>query len=172
MDHQAFAQLLGNYGEFVGAIGVVVTLGYLAIQIRQNTRSNRVSAELDTLKQLTSWVRRFSTDKEAQRIWDMVADGSEPMSPEDSRQWLWLVGELCWIAQTAFIQQRRGFLSPQAWGEFERIVIGALQDDLTRGWWQNRETPYSDEFTNYVDQALVEVTSDWRPQITARSGAS
>lgn len=42
MDHQAFAQLLGNYGEFVGAIAVVVTLVYLALQIRQNTRSNYV----------------------------------------------------------------------------------------------------------------------------------
>jgi len=39
MDHQTFAQLLGNYGEFVGAIAVVVTLGYLATQIKQNTRS-------------------------------------------------------------------------------------------------------------------------------------
>lgn len=35
MDHQAFAQLMGNYGEFVGAIAVVVTLGYLAAQIKQ-----------------------------------------------------------------------------------------------------------------------------------------
>ena len=41
MDHQAFAQLLGNYGEFVGAIAVVVTLAYLAIQIRQNTNMMR-----------------------------------------------------------------------------------------------------------------------------------
>jgi hypothetical protein len=37
MDHQAFAELLGNYGEFVGAIAVVVTLAYLAVQIRQNS---------------------------------------------------------------------------------------------------------------------------------------
>ena len=29
---------LGNLGEFVGAIGVVVSLVYLALQIRQNTR--------------------------------------------------------------------------------------------------------------------------------------
>jgi len=42
MDHQAFAQLLGNYGEFVGAIAVFATLVYLAVQIRQNTRSNYV----------------------------------------------------------------------------------------------------------------------------------
>lgn len=46
MDHQAFAQLLGNYGEFVGAIAVVATLFYLALQVKHskdateaNTRS-------------------------------------------------------------------------------------------------------------------------------------
>jgi hypothetical protein len=36
MDHQAFAQLLGNYGEFVGAIAVVATLFYLAVQVKQS----------------------------------------------------------------------------------------------------------------------------------------
>jgi len=44
MDHQEFAQLLGNYGEFVGAIAVVATLGYLALQIRQNTMAERRTA--------------------------------------------------------------------------------------------------------------------------------
>ena len=34
MDHQAFAQLLGNYGEFIGAIAVVLTLVYLAAQVK------------------------------------------------------------------------------------------------------------------------------------------
>ena len=36
MDHQMFAQLLGNYGEFVGAVAIVVTLVYLAVQVRQS----------------------------------------------------------------------------------------------------------------------------------------
>ncbi len=31
-----FSQLLGNYGEFVGAIGVVATLMYLVIQVRHS----------------------------------------------------------------------------------------------------------------------------------------
>lgn len=44
MEHQAFAELLGNYGEFVGAIGVVITLVYLAIQIRQNTQTMKSTA--------------------------------------------------------------------------------------------------------------------------------
>ena len=41
MDHQAYAQLLGNYGEFVGAIAVVATLLFLGVQIRQNTKQMR-----------------------------------------------------------------------------------------------------------------------------------
>ena len=39
MDHQAIAQLLGNYGEFVGAIAVVATLAYLALQVRYGKRA-------------------------------------------------------------------------------------------------------------------------------------
>ena len=38
MDHQTFAQLLGNYGEFIGAIAVILTLGYLIVQVQQNTK--------------------------------------------------------------------------------------------------------------------------------------
>ena len=37
---------LGSLGEFVGAIGVVITLVYLAIQIRQNTHAMEESRRL------------------------------------------------------------------------------------------------------------------------------
>ena len=43
MDHQALAAMLGSYGEFLGAIAVVFTLGYLGYQVRQNTRSSYVT---------------------------------------------------------------------------------------------------------------------------------
>ena len=39
MDHQAFAQLLGNYGEFVGAIAVVATLLYFGLQIKRTEQA-------------------------------------------------------------------------------------------------------------------------------------
>ena len=36
MDHQAFAQLLGSYGEFVGSFAVLATLIYVALQVRHS----------------------------------------------------------------------------------------------------------------------------------------
>ena len=46
MDHQVFAEILGNYGEFVGAIAVVATLIYLALQVRQSKVQIHQNSEL------------------------------------------------------------------------------------------------------------------------------
>ena len=39
MDFMSTAQLLGNFGEFFAAIAVFVTLGYLAVQIRETRKT-------------------------------------------------------------------------------------------------------------------------------------
>lgn len=46
MDLQALAQLLGNVGEFVGAVAVVVTLVYLAVQVRQSKEATEANTRL------------------------------------------------------------------------------------------------------------------------------
>ena len=42
------AQLLGNFGEFFGAIAVVATLIYLAIQVRQSNHLARAEGQTAT----------------------------------------------------------------------------------------------------------------------------
>ena len=44
MDLMSVAQLLGNFGEFFGAIAVVVTLAYLAVPISQGTHATRAAS--------------------------------------------------------------------------------------------------------------------------------
>jgi len=46
MDLQSTAELLGNIGEFVGAIAVVVTLGYLAVQVRHSKEATEANTRL------------------------------------------------------------------------------------------------------------------------------
>ena len=38
---------IGAIGEILGALAVVLTLGYLAIQVKQNTHSMKVAAKLE-----------------------------------------------------------------------------------------------------------------------------
>jgi len=46
MDIQSAAQLLGNIGEFVGAVAVVVTLVYLAVQVRHSKEATEANTRL------------------------------------------------------------------------------------------------------------------------------
>ena len=56
MSSLELSELLGNYGEFVGAIAVVATLVYLSVQIRANTKSTRSQTLLGSVVQ-TQWLR-------------------------------------------------------------------------------------------------------------------
>ena len=84
MDHLTFAQLLGNYGEFVGAIAVVVTLGYLAVQVRHsreateaNTKSLKAAARFESGRYWTEETIRMALSPDMATI---VATGFEDAS--------------------------------------------------------------------------------------------
>ena len=64
MEHQALAQLLGNYGEFFGSIAVVVTLGYLAVQVRQNNQISRFGTAKDIFYKFDTLNDRLVADPE------------------------------------------------------------------------------------------------------------
>ncbi len=81
---------LGNLGEFVGAIGVVASLLYLAFQIRQNTsqmEQNTRSTEFATLNALVQDAQQFrllvAQDAECMRIYREGLRDFESLNEEE-----------------------------------------------------------------------------------------
>jgi hypothetical protein len=64
MDAFQLFQLLGNLGEFFGAIAVVATLIYLAIQIRQNSAQLRISSYQTSTERYANLMRNVLADPE------------------------------------------------------------------------------------------------------------
>ena len=77
MDHQIFAQLLGNYGEFVGAVGVVITLGYLAVQIKQNRTQTQSQIEQSLYEQ---WQTPAKIMADSPQLADLFCRGQKSRS--------------------------------------------------------------------------------------------
>ena len=70
------AQLLGNFGEFFGAIAVVATLIFLAVQIRlnkvamnENNDLARAAAVDKIFDQFKGWRRLIASDSDVARVW-------------------------------------------------------------------------------------------------------
>ena len=70
MELTELAPLLGNLGEFLGAIAVFATLLYLTTQIRQANAASRVASNQAINKKTSDYVKVLYTDNEALGIWN------------------------------------------------------------------------------------------------------
>ena len=61
-------ETLGNLGDFIGGIGVIVTVIYLAVQVRRNTQSNLTSSYQSIVTAISDWTTTVASDKELTRV--------------------------------------------------------------------------------------------------------
>ena len=72
---------LGNIGELVAAIGVIASLIYLAIQIRQNTQSVRSSAVQASVRDTTEIIDLLVRIEDRQRDLPVTCTGRQSPCP-------------------------------------------------------------------------------------------
>ncbi len=146
-----FSQLLGNYGEFFGAIAIVITLVYLAIQVRQNTRMMRASirqARSDSAVHLYS----LGATSVIAEIREKESRGEALTEVEEERMFLW---NICmWRQQqTTFFQAQDGLLDVQTGDEQSIIVRTLMQSPSTRRFWADPMRALDSRFVAWVDDA-------------------
>ena len=117
MDHLTFAQLLGNYGEFVGAIAVVVTLVYLAQQLRQNTAALKSGTWQAIQNSELGFDQFLVSNEEVARLWlKGSAKGLDSFEDPTERFRCMIIGkQLVDQFQTHHYQYERGLIDAELW---------------------------------------------------------
>lgn len=76
-------ETLANLGEFIGAVGVIVSIVYLAIQIRQNTKALRSTSYHQAAEQTWSACLAMSQNGELADILVKAQEGM-PLTPQET----------------------------------------------------------------------------------------
>ena len=151
-------EAIGAVGEVAGAIGVIVTLGYLAVQIRQNTRSAREATWHSVLGQLAQFRSLIAQDPEVARVYREGLRDVTSLNQDDR----WRFGALMQSLYSIFEMQFRT--------RSDRLFEYSL-DDLAwtgsrpgaREWWSKAKRLYSPEFRHFVDEVLESVCEPSEP---------
>ncbi len=85
---------LGAIGEFVGAIAVVITLGYLAVQVRLASKSNRSNAIAQAASDHLANMRSLAENPVLARAFEKTQRGETLDSPEATQFSWWF---LCFL---------------------------------------------------------------------------
>ena len=158
MDLTSTAQLLGNLGEFVGAIAVVATLIYLAIQVRHSkeaTEANTRSMEVQSYQawQIANLEINMAMSNPAQA--QIVATGSLDPTKLTDESWLAFVMmhvAIMQMAQSTDYLYRAGSLDRELWESEMNRAAGILSFRGVRQFWDaGGKTNLTPRFVKFME---------------------
>ena len=158
-------EAIGAIGDMIGGIAVLVTLAYLAIQVRQNTNSVRGAAEMESGRMRMDWHAIPAHDPDLGEIWEKAMLDPKSISWQELGRFRWFIASYFFMLESSWFQYKRGLLDDSGWIPLERAMIGLLSNQSVSDWWDAEGSPYSVNFRNYVEKLRQTNTeSDWRYQ--------
>ena len=106
-------EAIGATGEIVGAVDVILTLGYLAAQIRQNTRTQKSAMAQATTSSRTSWYELGASDPEITLLWTKGHARPDQMSDEERTRFIWMISRLFSTFEETFAQYQLGMVEEE-----------------------------------------------------------
>jgi hypothetical protein len=147
---------LAAWGEFLGGIGVIVSLIYLASQIRQNSRLLRASTASATAQNFSTGSTLMVQDPEVARIfWSGIKD-RDSLPEEDRARFDPLLSMQMDSSLQQFEFGRIGIDLPLT---SERLAGGLrwqMQQLGAQQWWRDWSHSYPKEFREHVDGLIRE----------------
>ena len=158
----------GIIAEIIAALAVLVSLWYLALQLKQNTDLERAQLEVQLGLTWADLHDNMIQNPNLARAYDLAAERWDEMSDEDVRAYLWFIAKGFHILEGMFRQHQRGLLTDDVWAPYERFIVGVLQIEAVLGWWQSDGSLTSKEFQTHVDDLLLSPPEmSWRQVSTS-----
>ncbi len=147
-------EAIGAVGEVGGAIAVVFTLGYLAVQIRQNTRTTQFSAIQAMEQGVSNTMAAWTSSVENAVLVTKGLNAYETLS-EDEQMFLQLLIRRLLLGMDAnYWAFTKGILPPELWEREAEVLRRWVNSAGGRVAWERGG--FSAPFREYVGRELLE----------------
>jgi hypothetical protein len=146
-------EAIGAIGQIVGALAVVMSLIYLAREIRSNAHS----ARLASVGTINDWLGQLATHPHLAEVWYRGIQDRESLKGPDRETFNAFTIQLFHIFEELYYQQLERHLDQRLWRETEtpmRQVIN--QCPGIQAWWRAFLDWFSEEFVDYRQSAAAD----------------
>lgn len=149
--------------DIVGVVAIVASLIYLAGQLRQNTKSVRLSTVHNISSLYASVMLSTGGDKENCDIWLRGLQEYGELNGTEKARFLVLIGVSVRALSEQFYQWKEGALDDELWAGMKYVIDDFTQYQGFRAYWKLRSHQFAASFRAYVDEVLQRPTSTARP---------
>jgi len=144
---------LGNLGDLLGGIGVILTLAYLAVQVRQNTRAVRTSSRQGVVDGFRT-INRLMLDPSVSRTFSK-GRASFPDLPFDERSGFnVLMNEHALFFQSAYALHESGQLEDETYHAYRDWISTVSTTPGGSAWWETARPVYAGRVVQALDERL------------------
>ena len=148
-------QMLSTVAELLAAIGVIVSLIYLASQVRAGAAQTRLMAIQSIQGKINVSLARLAGDQSAAELW---ARGMNSMSElRTDAETVRFMSTLLGFFRTyeeLFHYHRQGAIDDWAWMGIDHACKDIMAGPGCQEWWTLRRSWFSGEFAAYVDRGV------------------
>ena len=146
---------IGAIGEIMGAVVVVVTLFYLAAQIKQNNQSNLMVAAGRLGDTTDAWMRQLVQDAELHDLYHKGLRDYEALEERERRRFNMLIFQFLKSIESAWAQKDLGVLNTDQWYGYEvsiRDIVGSSGGLIVL---EKVKRSFSQNFNTMIDEVLA-----------------
>ena len=151
---------IGAVGELLGAAGVIVTLLYLAAQVRANTRSLRASmfqAGSDASARITL---ALGSDPQVALVFQKGLSGVEELTPGEVAQFQYLFHSVVRQLENGHFQFQNGTMDRENWLGWVETLRGILGSPGGQRMWTAVRPRMRRRFVEFVEREVLTSTSE------------
>ena len=148
-------EALGATADMIGSLGVIVTLGYLAVQIRQNTRSVRGAAYQSIIESIASANDMLANNPQLSGVFRAGQEGTSELTEDETRTFHHLMNSFVRRFENVHLQDSRGLLEREDWSGFLESGLNLLSKKGAGAWWRQNAWRYNTPFVDFINVGLT-----------------
>ena len=149
MDWEAISAI----GQIVGALAVVISLIYLASEVRRNARAQQLAAMRWMSDAFNRWVQQLAQHPHLTDVYYRGMHDFVSLKNGDLVRFSALMGQAFKVHEELYYLQAEGHLETRVWHGWERAIRDLNGYPGVQAWWRSRSHWFSEKFVKFVDQA-------------------
>ena len=145
-------EAISAIGQLVGAIAVVISLIYLATEVRSNARATREASMRSVSEAFSRWIQQLSAHPHLRELYYRGIHDFDSLEGADLVGFGAVMLEGFRHYEEVYYQRLEGQLGPRLWRGFDAAVRDLIAYPGIQAWWRSRSHWFSEEFANHINQ--------------------
>ena len=154
---------LSSIGSLISGVGVIISLIYLSLQMRQTSLNQQATIHHDRVARMQEFTGSVASNRESMDCWIRGNAGDDSLDTNQVCRYGMLVFADMLLFQEYFHQHQEGMLNTARYTTNLRILRSQCPEVGFRAAWRTMAPLFEPRFAQFVDQLMQETAQTENP---------